>query len=636
MKHLSKLFLIMAILCLTGCSEDEEPQSVAFLSSEKTVPSEGGSFTVAIEANCPWTISEQSELVSVQQVSGDGNSTVRINVGPNTSYDDLSHAVTIASKNGTSNDMLTVKQERTFAVKAEQQEGTISCEGGTFTIPVNTNDNISKVETPEWITFTESRGLEQRTYAFTAEPNKTGSVRTGTVILSGEKSSATIDLSQDSYTPVSASLILPDTMELTEFPVTSPLEFSPEYADFSKISAHTTGGTVQMSDGEITVDTDREGQISIVFSAGGQNIGKKEITAVSSFDADSVLLNLPDSIAISDTPYVFPIITFPEYAKAERLSVEARGAEAVLDGKNLELKLSREEECLLTLLSSGKEIYTKAFTSYDPLLPTAIEVDAPDYLIQGRNALHYKVYPEGSDISKLQMIGNHGCEISIEGDSIIMDISSDFRPFLYIYSKGRIIYSKEFNKADDGADFNMEDGQVFIVNEDFEFDTDIPEGYADISISDETVLKEVYTGIYRFLKEGSTTVTLTNRISGKSRTVTVECRKIHMFAKIRSAYSIIFDYYMTFNVSIRGLRIGPGTFYLENTLSGNRTVVTEVSEMTNYLNFVTFKVSDRTPMDPAWTEAMKKPKKYRLVYEGSLNGKDTTYETDWDVWAEGI
>lgn len=636
MRHLSRLFLIMTILCLTGCSEDEEPQSVAFLTSEKSITSEGGSFTVAVEANCPWTISEQSELVSVQQVSGDGSATVRINVGQNTSYDDLSHAVTIVSKNGTSKDALTVKQERTFAVKTEQQDNAISCEGGTFTIPVNTNDNISKVETPEWITFTESRGLEQKSYTFTAGPNKTGSVRTGTIVLSGERSSATIDVSQDSYTPISANLILPDTMELAEFPATSPVDFSPEYADFSKISVHITGGTVQTSNGDITVDTDKEGHISIVFSAGGQDIGKKEITAVESFDADSVLLDLPDSIAISDTPYVFPVITFPEYAKAERLSVEARGAEAALNGKSLELKLPREGECLLTLSSSGKEIYTKAFTSYDPSYPTAIEVDAPDYLVQGRNALHYKVYPEGSDISKLQMIGSHGCEISIEGDSIIMDISSDFKPFLYIYSKGRIIYSKQFNKADDGADFNMEDGQVFIVNEDFEFDTDIPDGYADISISDETVLTEVYTGIYRFMKEGTTTVTLTNKISGKSRTVTVECRKIHMFAKIKSAYSIIFDYYMTFDVSIRGLRIGPGKFYLENTLSGNRTVVTEMSGVTNYLNFVTFKVSDKTPMDPDWTEAMKKPKKYRIVYEGALDGENTTYRTDWAVWAEGI
>lgn len=53
MKHLLKTILLVGLLCLAGCKEEEEPQSVAFSIHEKTLGDEGDGFydTPALKAH---------------------------------------------------------------------------------------------------------------------------------------------------------------------------------------------------------------------------------------------------------------------------------------------------------------------------------------------------------------------------------------------------------------------------------------------------------------------------------------------------------------------------------------------------------------------------------------------------------
>lgn len=294
MKTILKTLLLMTVLCLAGCSS-EDPQSVAFADETLESPSYGWTYNLSIEANCPWIISTGTSGIRIESSSGEGSSTVILHLAENKTYDDITHRVTVTSEDGTSSDILTIVQKAATGIEAEKTD-MVSEEGGTFAIPVKTNDNITSVDTPDWITFTSSRALTSYTYEFTAEPNRTGAVRSGTVTLKGKELSKNIEVKQDSYAPtgIDASSI-PDMIPvlysyetMTTTPVSYKLHIEPEYADPSKISVNSQFPTI--CDAKVVGDSIRfdfkysgwgYGQyITFTFFSGGKEIAKKKVEPV--------------------------------------------------------------------------------------------------------------------------------------------------------------------------------------------------------------------------------------------------------------------------------------------------------------------------------------------------------------------
>lgn len=232
MRRILKTALLLAVLCLAGCSGDD-PQSVAFSQETLEVSPEKGTYPVEISANCAWTITAELLSIYIEPTYGNGNSTVHINLPENESYNELTKRITITSEDGTSSDILTVIQKENIGMDI-QKIGMISEGGGTFDIPVETNDNITSVNTPDWMAFTSSRALTGYTYTFTAEPNKTGSVRTGTVSFNGKERAYRMEVKQDSYAPEKIE-ILDYFPASTSSERTFDLAITPSYADRSKI-----------------------------------------------------------------------------------------------------------------------------------------------------------------------------------------------------------------------------------------------------------------------------------------------------------------------------------------------------------------------------------------------------------------
>ena len=233
MKTIIKTVLLLAVLCLAGCSGDD-PQSVAFPEESIESPSCGWTYSLNIEANCPWSIRSESPNIRIEPSSGEGSSTSVLHLPENKTYEDITFRITVTSEDGTSSDFLTIVQKAMTGIETGMT-GMISEEGGTFTIPVKTNDEITSVDTPDWITFTSGRALTSYTYSFTAEPNKTGAVRRGTVTLKGKEVTGNIEVTQDSYTPDSAWVEVPVCVRRG----TSgdyPIHVVPEYADMSKVT----------------------------------------------------------------------------------------------------------------------------------------------------------------------------------------------------------------------------------------------------------------------------------------------------------------------------------------------------------------------------------------------------------------
>lgn len=263
MKNLISL-LLLSVIFLTGCSKDE-PQKVTFSMHEHTVPHYGEVCSVNVSANCPWTISENSREVVIQELTGTGHSFVRINIASNLGYDDLEHNIIITSEDGTSTDKLVIHQQTKKAILIDSKElETVAAEGEEFTVPVSTNDEISKLETPDWITLKSSRALDKYTYTFAAESNKTSSLRKGTVRFTCKEVTDSIEIEQDSYAPTGVQLDRIGVLNTSL--IHAKIKLVPEYADWSKLETVPSDGCKTIvSNGWISVNVADYGEYNIKF-----------------------------------------------------------------------------------------------------------------------------------------------------------------------------------------------------------------------------------------------------------------------------------------------------------------------------------------------------------------------------------
>lgn len=270
MKHLLRTILLLGVLCLAGCKEEE---TVSFSVKEYKTSVIGEILTVNVTANCPWTLSENSQQIVIEEMAGEGNASIRVNIARNFNYDELTHVITITSEDRTSSDVLTIVQDKNIGTEVGDF-GLISEQGGTFEIPIKTNDDIASVDTPDWMTYSSSRGLTGYTYVFTVEPNKTGSVREGTVSFKGKSDTWEVEVTQDSYTPESVHFEQdPSCVTKREFSVRTFVQ--PGYADFSKLKVNTSEGcTASVADGYMRVKLSDYGKFGISILSKEEEIYK--------------------------------------------------------------------------------------------------------------------------------------------------------------------------------------------------------------------------------------------------------------------------------------------------------------------------------------------------------------------------
>lgn len=360
MKTLWNFILLMGILCLAGCSSDE-PQSVSFPEERIESPSCGWTYNLNIEANCPWSIRSESPNIRIEPSSGKGSSTSVLHLPENNTYDDITFRITVTSEDGTSSDVLTIVQKAMTGLEVERT-GIISEEGGTFTMSVRTNDNITTVGTPDWITFTSSRALTGYTYTFSAEPNKTGAVRKGTVSFNGEGGSYQTEVTQDSYAPDSAWVEVPVCV-LRGTSGDYPIHVVPEYADMSKVTVtencfYLNAG---ISDNKLHLDfhsleTDYLEEVSFQLNVNGEAVSEYTVGIVR-----------PDIYLTSPRYMYYPgenfyIETIPEpYSK-----ITYSNPDVITKLEDGRLHAAKNGTCTITVTNMASEAVTsKTFTVYD-------------------------------------------------------------------------------------------------------------------------------------------------------------------------------------------------------------------------------------------------------------------------------
>ena len=273
MKTLWNFVLFMAVLCMVGCSEEEEPQRVSFSFREVEVESQCDPVKMIVNANCSWHIQSDKRSLGFSAYNGTGTDTITITVPENDKYETVTYRATIFSDDRTSTDQLIVKQKEKPGLEMGNTLG-ISEAGGVIELPVKTNDKIVSVKTPDWITFTSSRALTGYTYTFTVEPNKTGEKRSGFIWIYGERTSDCSYISQDSYTPERIHL-LNDFSVLTGNSMVSKIVMEPEYADWSKLDLVSGDNcTARIEDGYLYLSVKEYGDFDFSFMSGKSVLNK--------------------------------------------------------------------------------------------------------------------------------------------------------------------------------------------------------------------------------------------------------------------------------------------------------------------------------------------------------------------------
>lgn len=513
------------------------------------------------------------------------------------------------------------------SVKFDKSELTIGRKGGNLDVIITANCEWYVAKTSEEINLSKDFGTGNDTIAVTVPPNSQYDNIVYTLKLTSQdkKSSSSLTITQGENLGLKAESVDTLKAEGGQFDIAIQTNDRIQIVEFPEWVSLVESKSLRDSTLLLNAEANKSGSIrDAILVLQGEGT-KQEVKIIQhSFSPTGVEVNIPDELPNSDNPYVYEIKLVPEYADWSKLSFAAEGGEATFEDKMLSILVKEPGTCKIIAYSLSEEIFTKDISVYDSSYPTSIEIDLPEVLCEGRHAYKIHVFPETSDVSKLKVMNAiKGVDFSIKGDSLYVDIKPEhFRPILSIFSNGENVYYKDFDVISDDATFNLNNGDVFVIGETIQIDAEIPLTYADFWISDHSVLEEIEHGKFIVKSEGTCTIELTNKISGKSHSVYVEGRQVHMYAKLLKMGPELFDTYRIIEVSIKGFNLGPGKFMFES--GGNSILLMDVSEHTDFPNFKNIEIKDNIPQ----FSDKDKFKKYKITYTGYINENYTTYITE--------
>lgn len=185
MRKIHILFAAAAAAVLAASCKPEPVLTVSPASIEvKTADS--ATESVSVTANYPWNASANASWVHLKNPSGtEEDKTLGFTVDANTTPDARSATITVTSE-GLSQ-TVTVTQAQMDKLVLSSKEETVSPEGGTLTVKLQSNVSYT-VEIQggvDWLTKSGTKGMQDYTETFAVAPNDTYGERTCTITFAG-------------------------------------------------------------------------------------------------------------------------------------------------------------------------------------------------------------------------------------------------------------------------------------------------------------------------------------------------------------------------------------------------------------------------------------------------------------------
>ena len=197
-RFLAFLLCLTALLLLDSCKKEPflsvSPDSLSF-------PEGGGSKTVMISANYPWTASASGSGFSVSPSSGEGDATVTVTAAPASSSDVATGSLSIRSE-GLSASVKLEQEAKTTITVSGGGSVSVPAEGGSVKVDIQFNTDYDvEVESSakSWISYSGTKALSSGKLEFSVSANETTEDRTGKVTVkdkTGKAASVTITFTQ--------------------------------------------------------------------------------------------------------------------------------------------------------------------------------------------------------------------------------------------------------------------------------------------------------------------------------------------------------------------------------------------------------------------------------------------------------
>ena len=189
---------LVAVLMLQGC-EPPVPASVSLSPASVTIPQNGGSASVEVNATAQWSLSNSASWLKTDAVGGTGSQTLVLTAEANNTYESRTAVINFVC--GEKNASLTVTQPgQTPKVIVDVNLMTALPKGGTLKIKATCpTGTVSVSEMSDWITL---ESTNEDTFSFAAKANYTGEERTGNIVFaSAGAESATVQVQQKGIVP---------------------------------------------------------------------------------------------------------------------------------------------------------------------------------------------------------------------------------------------------------------------------------------------------------------------------------------------------------------------------------------------------------------------------------------------------
>jgi hypothetical protein len=192
------LNLILGCVILIACGGgdgggggDDGPQvSKDYLSITPNVQllGDGESKEISISANCSWTITKDADWITINPMSGNGNQTITISAGKNTT--NAERFAVLSVKGGSLPERkVTVTQLMASAenpvLSADVSSLNYEKKGGNKNFSITSNINWT-ITCPEWCSLSMTSGKGSATVTVSVGENPKAEQRSGQMIISGE------------------------------------------------------------------------------------------------------------------------------------------------------------------------------------------------------------------------------------------------------------------------------------------------------------------------------------------------------------------------------------------------------------------------------------------------------------------
>lgn len=196
------LFILtgMVLVCSCGGGSNDEPVDVSksYITVTPTVDMLGSGDTkdVEINANCGWRITNNSsDWLTVNPMEGEGNKTVTVTAGKNTTGSLRTAVLTITG--GGIERKVTINQNLPDEeLTVYPSELNFKAIGETLTLNIVSNGNWS-IEVPDWCSVSKSSGFSNAELQVTATKNQTANKRDGELVVKGEYVERKVTVHQD-------------------------------------------------------------------------------------------------------------------------------------------------------------------------------------------------------------------------------------------------------------------------------------------------------------------------------------------------------------------------------------------------------------------------------------------------------